>query len=254
MENVPEYDLVFLNELHEKLRRLNPQRDSSAGLCRILGRLTEYDLDCQIAKVESCFHHEHMSVASAASATLNPVAETESVSATACSSCTIDLTQDRKQDLEFLPEPLAKDRFIDLTSTTDDDSSDSENDASVVVWPPIDKGKVVQRDLMPQDFSKSGLPHQQHDGRRIGRGGPKVVLWVDTRLLDSWKCELHALFQFIGEVVYEEGHWVLQARTCRNMDGLDLYSYRQSILLTRQLVSHGEGVMNKSLLLERRHE
>ncbi|KAF8926563.1 hypothetical protein BGZ47_002659, partial [Haplosporangium gracile] len=98
------------------------------------------------------------------------------------------------------------------------------------------------------------------------RRAPKVVLWVDTQLLDARVFEKHALFQFMGEVVYStsigtspdsssssssrmeldgnsgrkegggEGHWVLEARTARLMDGLDLYSYRQTILLTRELV------------------
>ncbi|KAG0354217.1 hypothetical protein BGX24_006997, partial [Mortierella sp. AD032] len=107
---------------------------------------------------------------------------------------------------------------------------------------------------------------------------PKVVLWVDTQLLGERAFEVNALFQFMGEVVYCHpvvangdgieavrssvrgeggggGHWVLQARTARLMDGLDLYSYRQAILLTRDLVrQYQERDKEQELVKEKEKE
>jgi hypothetical protein len=104
---------------------------------------------------------------------------------------------------------------------------------------------------------------------------------VDTQLLEARVFEPNTLFQFMGEVVYchpiigtvttsatsmttksdrsnmweqgGDGHWVLQARTARLMDGLDLYSYRQAILLTRQLVQQYQQ-RNKEQRLEKADE
>lgn len=41
MENVPGYELVFLNELYDKLKHLDPCHTPVAGLYRILGRYAE---------------------------------------------------------------------------------------------------------------------------------------------------------------------------------------------------------------------
>ncbi|KAF9928989.1 hypothetical protein FBU30_001994 [Linnemannia zychae] len=61
METPPEHKLIFLNELHEMLKQFNPRHVRSAGYFRILGQLLEYDIDCQMAKIGSLFHHEYTS-------------------------------------------------------------------------------------------------------------------------------------------------------------------------------------------------
>ncbi|KAI7827042.1 hypothetical protein BC939DRAFT_501382 [Gamsiella multidivaricata] len=238
MENVPECEIIFLNELHEKLKRIDPRLGSNAGLYRILGRLINYDLERQIAKVESCFHHEY---------TLDPPTkpstahkpEHPSKGSAAFQNGTIDLTLDDDDDDDDDDEKdsgRSQDRHgscIDLTFTTDEDSSEDEgieNDSR-------DKGKgTATADYQQWIPSEPLQPHQEQNSGVRGLRGPRIVLWIDTQLLDPWRYEPGALFQFIGEVVYEAGHWMLQARTCRNMEGLDLYRYRQSILLMRRLV------------------
>jgi hypothetical protein len=49
-----------LNELHEELKGLDPRRTPVAGLYRILGRLVEHNINTQVAKIESCFHHNYI--------------------------------------------------------------------------------------------------------------------------------------------------------------------------------------------------
>ncbi|KAG0308300.1 hypothetical protein BGZ98_008376 [Dissophora globulifera] len=250
MENVPEHDLVFLNELHDRLRRLDPRRTPNAGLYRVLGRLIEYDLERQIAKIESCFHQHHTSsprIAARPTVALKSGPPTSSLKrkrgssnvfssdggANRGGSSGTEGTLKREQTLVSTSSLVAAaetNGFIDLTSTTDEDNSDDENR----------DGQLVDR------LSKSIAPVLHHVTNMSqnnavrglkAAGGPKVILWIDTRMLDPWNYEFLALFHFMGEVVYESGHWILQARICRNMEGLDLYSYRQSILLTRELVA-----------------
>ncbi|KAF9357260.1 hypothetical protein BGX26_004003 [Mortierella sp. AD094] len=248
MENVPEYKLVFLNELHEELKQLDPRRTSIAGLYRILGRLTDYDLHRQIAIVESCFHHEYTPATSADSFRVTkqyPSVNSESIS----KSEMIDLTQDEEEDKNLdqsqhrdIKAVVVDSACIDLTSSTD-----GEDDVMVSQKYEIETSPCVKDNLSPPNLhtpepmeltqqSSSSNVRKGGGGGGGGGGGRKITLWVDTHLLGQWKYEPLALFQFIGEVVYEAGHWILQARTCRNMDGLDLYTYRQSILLTRDLM------------------
>lgn len=51
METVPEYELVFLNELQDKLERLDPRRTPVAGLYRILGRYADALKNAKTARI-----------------------------------------------------------------------------------------------------------------------------------------------------------------------------------------------------------
>ncbi|KAF9193286.1 hypothetical protein BGZ51_003807 [Haplosporangium sp. Z 767] len=216
----PEYKLVFLNELHERLKRLDPHRVQTAGLYRILGRLVEYDIENQIAKIESCFHIDFSS----------PVVDAcnERVNTTKLPS-TFDAT-DRTEEMRQTSDGMAaQSNCIDLTSTTDEDSSGEDEITNSVNG--RNKGKAVKRDD-PHIHPRNEQPQQQQ------RRQPKVILWIDTKLISPWNYQRSGLYQFMGEVAFEDGHWVLQARTVRDMNGLDLYSYRQAILLTRRLMKN----------------
>ncbi|KAG0214894.1 hypothetical protein BGX33_001682 [Mortierella sp. NVP41] len=290
MDILPEHKLVFLNELHETLKRLDPRRVQNAGLFRILGKLVECDMDSQIVKVESCFHHEYTVEPIILPATARRRKRNKGTGAlkhgyqrsskpgpggrtrqdggeeslksagddprgtrshTDNNSTTIDLTLDDDDDVEMHEQgqdvvahsssndqnETHEDSCVDLTVSTDDDEQDD------------DQGMVSS----PSDHEEEHIATVAAAvTNRPPRRAPKVVLWVDTQLLGSRLFEPNALFQFMGEVVYYQstatttasdkdggwrgGHWVLQARTARLMDGLDLYSYRQAILLTRELV------------------
>ncbi|KAG0257586.1 hypothetical protein BG011_003866 [Mortierella polycephala] len=222
----PEYKLVFLNELHERLKRLDPQRMHNAGLYRILGRLVEYDIENQIAKIESCFHIDFSPpVVDACGERVNTTKLPSACDAT-------DRTEETRQTSDDM---AAQSNCIDLTITTDEDSS-GENETSISA-DRRNKGKAVKRDDLHIHLQNGQQQQQQ-------RRRPKVILWIDTKLINPWNYQRSGLYQFMGEVVFENGHWVLQARTIRDMDGLDLYSYRQAILLTRKLMK------NKRLQIE----
>ncbi|KAF9912783.1 hypothetical protein EC991_008645 [Linnemannia zychae] len=325
--NDGEYKLVFLNELHETLKRLDPRRVHSAGLFRILGRLVEYDIYDQIVKVESVFHHEYIVQPIVLSSTVAATTgrsksrstnETKakkskgqddnvlkqpchqshfssspgsgrsqegsggqmlysSASNSNSSSMTIDLTLDDRDEEAVMGEVdhynsqgeedddaslsnstshnpdsvVSTFSSIDLTNSTDDEENEEHsNDAADS---PVSLSNGSRKTTEPLTTTKL-------------RRAPKVVLWVDTQLLSARVFEPNALFQFMGEVMYyhpittvattssittataitkpnrssvrgqQGGHWVLQARTARLMDGLDLYSYRMAILLTRKLI------------------
>ncbi|KAF8986142.1 hypothetical protein BGZ46_009253 [Entomortierella lignicola] len=254
MDNVVEYQLVFLNELHDKLKQLDPQRNRIAGLYRIIGRLTDYDLENQIVKVESCFHHQYTPSTVAAYNTLHTTKQYGLESKPVSDSNTIDLTLDEDEDEKVSQnqikyhnhdhthnqiqyqdtESSTSNGCVDLTSSTDeeDNATDIQN-LSSETKAFIGDDQSSPKHYMPESVE---LIKQNRKGPSIAKGGRKIILWVDTHLLEPWKYEPEALFQFMGEVAYETGHWILQARACRNMEGLDLYTYRESILLTRELM------------------
>ncbi|KAF9430313.1 hypothetical protein BGZ94_007400 [Podila epigama] len=77
MDIGPRHDIVFLNELHDHLQEVYstlPQSNNnvpvsvSVGFFRVIGRqvillgvvLVGYDIDRQMIRVQSCFHHEHI--------------------------------------------------------------------------------------------------------------------------------------------------------------------------------------------------
>ncbi|KAG0229853.1 hypothetical protein BGW42_001318 [Actinomortierella wolfii] len=68
-------------------------------------------------------------------------------------------------------------------------------------------------------------------------------LLIDTRLLGSeWKARPKCIYEFTGEARYEavQQHprqWRLQARTVRNMDGVDLFTYIHSFRLMQQFIA-----------------
>ncbi|KAF9549979.1 hypothetical protein EC957_002039 [Mortierella hygrophila] len=273
----PEHKQVFLNELHETLKRLDPRRVHSAGYYRILGRVVEYDMEGQTVKIESCFHDEFMS---------QPIIVPPGPRTTA--------TQRNKGDLHHwlsTPEPQQKtgakphgngksnnkSTTIDLVTDSEDEeetvepatsASDQQLQAGV-------SGKKRVELIVLSDDEEDPAPLLANGKRDECNGqegfettleptkprrAPKVILWVDTQLLSAQAFEKHALYQFMGEVVYSPsinttstsssvegdrnsgrrkgrgGHWVLEARSARLMEGLDLWSYRQAILLTRDLI------------------
>jgi len=125
----------------------------------------------------------------------------------------------------------SKNSCVDLTVSTDDEQED------LVPPPPHSDNEPEQDDVSVTTATATATAITT--SARLRRA-PKVVLWISTPLLGPRVFEPKALFQFTGDVVYKDiggrGRWVLQARTARLMDGLDLYSYRQAILLTRDLV------------------
>ncbi|KAF9085651.1 hypothetical protein BGX27_003409, partial [Mortierella sp. AM989] len=213
METADEYQLVFLNELHDKLKQLNTYSNRIAGLYRVLGRTVQK----------------------------TNIIEKD----------TIDLTLDESEDdgnryqskqqrkqKKFTTEGgQIPQHTIDLTM---DDSEDDGNRDQSRLAAVIGQGK--QQILETKSIIKGGQMSQHAEKSvNIPKGGPKIVLQIDTSLLDpQWKYATKALFQFMGEVAYEKGHWVLQARSYRNMEGLDLFTYRKSIMLIRELKQHAE--------------
>ncbi|ORZ08536.1 hypothetical protein BCR41DRAFT_359368 [Lobosporangium transversale] len=274
MDDVPAYELVFLNELHDRLKLLNPWYTTSAGLFRVLGRLSTYDLDNQVVIVESCFHHQHTPLRTTEAAMITTTVEANGNrpktpfglgSSTEdpvqpIKSCTIDLTLgdeeegkeggDGSEDSESTA--VNNSGYIDLTCTTDDEScngdeNDSNSDAltSFIAVSQVcenkEKGagkrKLLSSSVFPSLTGSPPQPRRRCSEQQKMRA-PKVALWVSTELLSpgQWRFEPGVIFQFIGEIEYRSGHWVLVARACRNMEGLDLYTYRESILLTRKLM------------------
>ncbi|KAF9930685.1 hypothetical protein BGZ67_005702 [Mortierella alpina] len=260
---------IFLNELHERLKQLNPRRVRQAGMYRILGRLVEHDLRRQIAKVESCFHRldpkfdivqapAQASSVPAGDQSGNRIVETDPASSAPASSksgAVIDLTEtehaqedpdlwetdddvedsdadeiiygDDRDHLYVYEEP---NRFIDLTEASDGDEPPDEDPGrpQTTAYDPIDLDdeEMPLADNVKQTTAVPTLPSQT----------PRVILWIDTQLLHAFNYRQWQLYEFFGEVVYEDGHWVLQAQIFRNMEGLDIFAYRQAILMTRALM------------------
>lgn len=62
-----------------------------------------------------------------------------------------------------------------------------------------------------------------------------VSLKVDTQHLRDVSLRLNSTYQFIGELqIHQDNEAILQARIGRNVDGLDLNLYQQSLLIRRQ--------------------
>ncbi|KAF9351314.1 hypothetical protein BGX34_000659 [Mortierella sp. NVP85] len=237
MEYVPEYELVFLNELHEKLKCLDPRRTPVAGLYRILGRLVEHDLNRQIAKIESCFHRAYNSPSDPAE---NPLVKAETADP-----LIVDLTQENNEEHEDYQEsssnPPEMSGVIELAQVMDEGIPHPLGESSMTATDSIENSDKNRISPLPFSSSSSLPTSQQRKKKQQNHGvrgvlAPKVILRIDTQLLGSWRYEPRALFEFMGEVLYENGRWIMQARAYRNMEGLDLYTFRHSVLLTRELV------------------
>ncbi|CAL5076767.1 unnamed protein product [Urochloa decumbens] len=62
-----------------------------------------------------------------------------------------------------------------------------------------------------------------------------VSLKIDTQNLRDVSFRTNSAYQFIGELlIREDNEVILQARIGRNVDGLDLNLYQQSLLIRRQ--------------------
>ncbi|XVF31426.1 hypothetical protein REPUB_Repub16aG0145100 [Reevesia pubescens] len=62
-----------------------------------------------------------------------------------------------------------------------------------------------------------------------------ATLNIDTQHLRELSFRVGSIFQFIGELhIQPNNEAILQARTGRNVDGIDLDLYRQSLQLVRQ--------------------
>ncbi|CAL5066985.1 unnamed protein product [Urochloa decumbens] len=62
-----------------------------------------------------------------------------------------------------------------------------------------------------------------------------VSLKIDTQNLRDVSFRTNSVYQFIGELlIREDNEVILQARIGRNVDGLDLNLYQQSLLIRRQ--------------------
>lgn len=61
------------------------------------------------------------------------------------------------------------------------------------------------------------------------------ILKVSTEHLKDLKFQVGSVYQFIGELLIRtDDEGVLQARVGRNVDGIDLNLYHQSLLLLKQ--------------------
>ncbi|KAF9958695.1 hypothetical protein BGZ70_009117 [Mortierella alpina] len=261
---------IFLNELHDRLKQLNPRRVQHAGMYRILGRLVEHDLRCQIAKVESCFHRLDPTfdmVQAPARALLLPAGDqsgsrtvktdsSSSAPAPSQSGAVIDLTEtenaqedpdlwetddevdsdadeiiygDDRDHLYVYEEP---NRFIDLTEASDGDEPHDEDTGR----PQTTACDSAPIDLEDEEMPVAGQVESTTVVPTRPSPPPRIILWVDTQLLNAFDYRQWQLYEFFGEVVYQNGHWVLQAQIFRNMEGLDIFAYRQAILMTRALM------------------
>ncbi|KAG2631744.1 CST complex subunit TEN1-like [Panicum virgatum] len=62
-----------------------------------------------------------------------------------------------------------------------------------------------------------------------------VSLKVDTQNLRDISFRTYSAYQFIGELlIHADNEAILQARIGRNVDGLDMNLYQQSLLIRRQ--------------------
>ncbi|KAI4370088.1 hypothetical protein MLD38_018471 [Melastoma candidum] len=67
-------------------------------------------------------------------------------------------------------------------------------------------------------------------------------LKIDTRHLRDVNFHVDSIYQFIGELHLQAGNEaVLQARVGRNIDGMDLKLYHQSLQLLRQFQAERKG-------------
>ena len=215
-----------------------------------LSSLVDHDPAAGLARLESCFHYEHVSLPRPRASSSREQhsqrekskprevhAGTGSGSGTTKAlenfqSNAIEIPSDQEEeddgDVVMLdndrPQYKTKDSVtIDLTTASSDEELTDEDDHSNV------KDTTEEGQGDPQSHSRSGPSS-------VGKRGPRVILRIDTSLLDSWKPDVGGLVDFIGEIMYDEGHWAMQARTFRSMEGVDLHAYRHSILLTRSLV------------------
>ncbi|XP_072960945.1 CST complex subunit TEN1 [Typha angustifolia] len=70
----------------------------------------------------------------------------------------------------------------------------------------------------------------------ITDGGASLM--IDTHHLRDKGFRLGSIYQFIGELLIQpDNHATLQARVGRNVDGMDLNLYKQSLQLRRQFES-----------------
>ncbi|KAI8353597.1 hypothetical protein B0O80DRAFT_452562 [Mortierella sp. GBAus27b] len=205
-----------------------------------------------MAKVESCFHLNHIPPMDTNNNTLKkekPVIK-EGIDDHSTINI-IDLTQeeDPEADKGNKEQPSMPGGIANLTpAVLDEESQEDESPRGgntvqakgkvvirnqILLSPPPSSSFHQSHNILPPSLQREGKQQEVH---HVQAAGPRVTMRIDTQLLGSWKYELQALFQFMGEVLYENGQWVLQARTYRNMDGLNLYAFRQSILMTRKLM------------------
>ncbi|KAG0097523.1 hypothetical protein BGZ93_002578 [Podila epicladia] len=116
----------------------------------------------------------------------------------------------------------------------------------------VDQGHQAQPDMDMdgrERDSQEDLNLQAQTVPKSQQTAPMVQLLVDTQLLGPQKYELRALFEFSGQVIFDPtleddsnclnigsearnergpGQWVMLAKSARNMEGLDLYAYRES--------------------------
>ncbi|KAF9570420.1 hypothetical protein EC968_001819 [Mortierella alpina] len=228
-----------------------------------MDKLVEHDLLRQIAKVESCFHRLDpkfdMAQAPARIPSVPVGGQSGNRSVKTDTSCSasapskpgavIDLTEtenaqedpdlwetdddvdsdadeiiygDDRDHLYVYEEP---NRFIDLTEASDGDEPHDEDAEHL---------QMTAGDNIPIDLEDEQMPPADKIERTTRP--PRVILWIDTQLLHAFDCRRWQLYEFFGEVVYENGHWMLQAQIFRNMEGLDIFAYRQAILMTRALM------------------
>ncbi|KAJ6794346.1 uncharacterized protein M6B38_148730 [Iris pallida] len=65
-----------------------------------------------------------------------------------------------------------------------------------------------------------------------------ATLMIDTQNLRDLGFRIGSIYQFIGELLIQpENDAILKARVGRNVDGIDLNLYHQSVLLRRQFES-----------------
>ncbi|KAF9947195.1 hypothetical protein BGZ72_010799, partial [Mortierella alpina] len=232
--------------------------------------LVEHDLRRQIAKVESCFHRLDPKFDM-----VQPAAQVPSIPAEdqignrivktdpsgyaptpGQPGAVIDLTEienaqedpnlwetdddvdsdadeiiygDDRDHLYVYEEP---NRFIDLTEASDGDESHDEDAGR----PPITTSGNDPIDLEDEEMQVVDEVERTAVQPTLPSQPPRVILWIDTQLLDAFDYRQWQLYEFFGEVVYEHGHWILQAQIFRNMEGLDIFAYRQAILMTRALM------------------
>ncbi|GAV83173.1 hypothetical protein CFOL_v3_26623 [Cephalotus follicularis] len=61
-----------------------------------------------------------------------------------------------------------------------------------------------------------------------------AILKIDTQHLRDLGFRVGSIYQFIGELIQPDNEAILQARVGRNVDGIDLNLYHQSLQLLRQ--------------------
>ncbi|KAG0037862.1 hypothetical protein BGZ82_001677 [Podila clonocystis] len=121
-----------------------------------------------------------------------------------------------------------------------------------------DRQAQLSKDMDGEEHeSQEGQTSQPPKVPKSPQTAPMVQLSVDTQLLGPRMYELRSLFEFSGQVVFDPtleddssclsvgseaenkrdpGRWVMLAKSARNMEGLDLYAYRESVLKIRELM------------------